>query len=127
MPSLPYPTQAEIAEARTASDWAGIEVRDRDPRGECCDVLRASAVRALRQGRPAYLCLSWHNQTGNLWASIACDHGEEIADDWFFGRAPKEVHDFFGGGSSASDFGDLLRIRGSVKVIDHRHALLAAE
>lgn len=126
MPSLPYPTQAEIAEARTASDWAGIEVRDRDPRGECCDVLRARAVRALRQGRPAYLCLSWHNQTGNLWASIACDHGEEAADDWYFGRACPEVAEWYGQRARGADFGDLLRIRGSVKVIDPRNVREAA-
>ena len=45
---MAYPTDAEIAEARVARDWAGIEIHDRDPDGECDGALRARAIQIGR-------------------------------------------------------------------------------
>ena len=63
-----YPTDAEIAEARVARDWAGIEIHDRDPDGECDGALRALAILALREGRAAYLHVCTYGGLPTIWA-----------------------------------------------------------
>lgn len=124
MPS--YPTDAEIAEARSARDWAGIEIHDRDPDGECDGALRARAIRALREGRTAYLHVSMYGGLPTLWASIACECGEAVADLWLTGEAPRDVVEQFGGGMPGSTARDLMRVRSAVKVIDARPVRRAA-
>lgn len=124
MPS--YPTDAEIAEARSARDWAGIEIHDRDPDGECDGALRARAIRALREGRAAYLHVSTYGGLPTLWASIACEHGEAVADLWFYGEGPREVSDWYGGGCPGRSYGALMRVRSAVKVIEPRSVRRAA-
>ena len=123
---MAYPTDAEIAEARVARDWAGIEIHDRDPDGECDGALRARAIRALREGRAAYLHVSTYGGLPTLWASIACDHGEAIADIWIQGEAPRDVADWYGPRWPNRDFGALMRVRSAVKVIEPRRVREAA-
>ncbi len=124
MPS--YPTDAEIAEARSARDWAGIEIHDRDPDGECDGALRARAIRALREGRTAYLHVSTYGGLPTLWASIACEHGEDVADLWFYGEAPRDVADWYGPRWPNKDFGALMRVRSFVSVVDPQNERIAA-
>lgn len=126
MACLTYPTDAEIREAREATDWAGVEVRDRDPNGDCDGALRARAVRALREGRPAYLHVSMYGGLPTIWASIACECGEETADLWLTGEAPRDVVEQFGGGMPGSTARDLMRVRSAVKVIDPQSMRAAA-
>ena len=123
---MAYPTDAEIAEARVARDWAGIEIHDRDPDGECDGALRARAIRALREGRAAYLHVSTYGGLPTLWASIACDHGEAIADIWIQGEAPRDVADWYGPRWPNRDFSALMRVRSAVKVIEPRRVREAA-
>lgn len=123
---MAYPTDAEIAEARVARDWAGIEIHDRDPDGECDGALRARAIRALREGRAAYLHVSTYGGLPTLWASIACEHGEAVADLWMQGEAPREVADWYGPRWPNRDFGALMRVRSAVKVIEPRRVREAA-
>jgi len=124
MPS--YPTDAEIAEARVARDWAGIEIHDRDPDGECDGALRARAIRALREGRAAYLHVSTYGGLPTLWASIACEHGEAVADLWMQGEAPPDVVANYGPRWQNRDFAALMRVRSAVKVIEPRRVREAA-
>lgn len=123
---MAYPTDAEIAEARSARDWAGIEIHDRDPDGDCDGALRARAIRALREGRAAYLHVSMYGGLPTLWASIACEHGEATADLWFYGEAPRDVADWYGPRWPNRDFGALMRVRSAVKVIEPRSVRRAA-
>lgn len=123
---MAYPTDAEIAEARSARDWAGIEIHDRDHDGECDGALRARAIRALREGRAAYLHVSTYGGLPTLWASIACEHGEAVADLWMQGEAPPDVADWYGPRWPNRDFGALMRVRSAVKVIEPRSVRRAA-
>ena len=123
---MAYPTDAEIAEARVARDWAGIEIHDRDPDGDCDGALRARAILALREGRAAYLHVCTYGGLPTLWASIACEHGEDVADLWFYGEAPRGVADWYGPRWPNRDFGALLRVRSAVKVIEPRRLRRAA-
>ena len=123
---MAYPTDAEIAEARVARDWAGIEIHDRDPDGECDGALRARAIRALREGWTAYLHVCTYGGLPTLWASIACEHGEDVADLWFYGEAPRDVADWYGPRWPNRDFGALMRVRSAVKVIEPRSVRRAA-
>mgnify|MGYP000899062212 CR=1 FL=1 len=125
MPS--YPTDAEITEARVARDWAGIEIHDRDPDGECDGALRARAIRALREGRAAYLHVSTYGGLPTLWASIACEHGEAVADLWFYGEGPRDVVAEYGAGCPGFGYRELARVRHAVKVVEPRRVLMAAE
>jgi len=124
--SIPCPTEANIQEMRRARDWAAVEVRERVGERVCCAINVARAVRALRAGRPAYLCISDYGGTPSIWASIACDHGEEIADLWFYGEAPRDVAEWFGPRWPNKDFGALLTVRSFVSVVDPQRERAAA-
>lgn len=124
---FPYPTDAEIREAREATDWAGVEVRDRDPNGDCDGALRARAVRALREGRPAYLHVSMYGGLPTIWASVACECGEDVADLWFYGEGPRDVVAEYGAGCPGFGYRELARVRHAVKVVERRRVLVAAE
>jgi len=124
--SIPCPTEADIQETRRARDWAAVEVRDRVGERVCCFLNQARAVRALRAGRPGYLCISDYGGTPSIWASIACDHGEAEADAWFYGEARPDVAEHFGARWPNNDFGALLRVRSFVSVVDPREVRAAA-
>ena len=124
--SIPCPTEADIQETRRARDWAAVEVSERVGERVCCAFNIARAIRALRAGRPAYLCISDYGGTPSIWASIACDHGEEIADLWFYGEAPRDVAEWFGARWPNKDFGALLTVRSFVSVVDPREVRAAA-
>jgi hypothetical protein len=97
-------------------DWASREIAERIGDRSFDTGHQFKAVRALREGRPAFLVFS-RSFADQCFGCIANDHGEDAARAWARGEGAEDITAYYGPWGLGVDVGALFFERSCV-VID---------
>jgi hypothetical protein len=119
-PLRPDPTPAEQLSMYRQEDWASREVAERIGDRFYDTGHQFKAVRALREGRQAFIVFS-RRYSDQCFGCIANDHGEEAARAWVRGEGAPEIEQYYGPYGAGVSLGTLFLERSCV-VIDPQPA-----
>jgi hypothetical protein len=122
-PLRPAPTPAEQLSMYRQEDWASREVAERIGYRIFDTGHQFKAVRALREGRQAFLVFGG-SYADQCFGCIANDHGEEAARAWARGEGDPEITAYYGPYGIGVSLGALFLSRECV-VIDPQPATRA--
>jgi hypothetical protein len=119
-PLRPDATPAEQLAMQRQEDWASREVAERIGDRFFDSSHQFKAVRALREGRQAFLVFSG-SYADQCFGCIANDHGEEAARAWVRGDGDLAIEQYYGPYGAGVNLGTLFLERSCV-VIDPQPA-----
>jgi hypothetical protein len=125
LPADLEPSITDVCDLRYATDWAALEVKERIGDRFFDSFNQYRAVRALREGRQAFLVFDG-SYAERAFGCIANDHGEDAARAWARGEGDPDIAAYYGPWGHCVDVSRLFLLRTCV-VIDPQPVMVVLQ